>query len=316
MHEGKAAYPDVLAFKDYFDPAYDVSIVHPRELATAPDIGSAVCWHMMGFYPRRFGARLVIHDYRSLSVGRFRTAKDLLKRVFNATPDFRVFQNASIRSALGFPEHKRTFYLPMGVPDAFVKARAAAVAADCDFVYIGSLLNERRCELMIDSFVRRFGSSKIFRLYGARNPELEARYAGRENVQFCGLVAQSDLLLRLKAARVGVAYFPNHFPHVIQSPTKLMEYAALGMRVLANEQPQNRATASAFGIECWWGPAADMFRDVPDSLDWSDNRGLDPDPMRWTSVIERSGLPAAIAAALRGAEIGSRARAGQPEWVS
>jgi hypothetical protein len=78
----------------------------------------------------------------------------------------------------------------------------------------------------------------------------------------------------------------------------MMEYAAVGMRILANEQPQNRATAEAYKIECCWGPADDMFRDAPEDLAWSDNSSLDAEPMRWSCVIGASGVPEAIAAAL------------------
>jgi hypothetical protein len=149
---------------------------------------------------------------------------------------------------------------------------------------------------MLDSFIKRFGAAKTFHLYGPRNPSLEARYKSHANIRFLGMVLQTELLSVLQAARVGVAYFPNHFPHVLQAPTKLMEYAAVGMRILANEQPQNRATAEAFGIACNWGPAADMFRDTPNALDWPDNQELDATPMRWSSVIGASGLPEVIAA--------------------
>ncbi len=298
VHEGKATYPDVAAFQAFFADAYEVAIVRPDELAGRPDLGRAVCWHMMGFYPRRPPAKLVIHDYRSLSVGRFGRAKDLVKRAFNARPHLRIFQNDEIRSALGFAVDAHTFNLPMGVPDFFVDHTRAQQSPACDFVYIGSLLDERRCELMLDSFLRRFGSGKLFCLYGPRNPALEARYRAHPNIRFCGMIPQTELLGVLQRARVGVAYFPNHFPHLVQTPTKLMEYAALGMRILANEQPQNRAAARRYAVGCRWGPADDMFRDVPEALDWPDNMRLDAEPMRWSSVIQQSGVPRAIVEAL------------------
>jgi hypothetical protein len=298
VHEGKAAYPEVTAMQLFFGGDYRTDVAGLDELARKPDVTQSAAWHMMGFYPRRPAAKLVIHDYRSLSVGRFRRAKDLLKRVMNANPDIRVFQNDDIRKAMGFPKDSRTYYLPMGVPDIFVERRGLAAESVCDFIYIGSMLDERRCELMLDSFVGRFGATRSFHLYGAPNPALEARYQGRSNIRFCGLIPQAELLDVLKAARVGVAYFPNHFPHVLQTPTKLMEYAAVGLRILANEQPQNRAASQTYGVACCWGPADDMFRDVPEDLDWPDNAGLDVEAMRWSSVLRSSGLPEVIAAAI------------------
>jgi glycosyltransferase involved in cell wall biosynthesis len=275
---------------DYFGDRFDVREASPKEAAALPEIEQAICWHMMGFYPRRLGCALTIHDYRSLSVGRGRRLKDLMKRVVNATPDVRLFQNQAIREALGFSADGRTRLLPMGVPAPFIAERNRVEPHKGDFIYIGSMLAERRCERMLDSFVKRFGTTRRFDLYGPRNLDLEARYGGQRNIIFHGLVDQAELPRILKSARVGVAFFPDHYPHVLQTPTKLMEYAALGMRILANEHPQSRLTAQRFGLQCRWGSIDDLFASVPDDLGWDDNQSFDPTPMGWAVVIAKSGV--------------------------
>ena len=298
IHEGKAAYPDVVAFRSFFDGVYQTIECGPDDVPTNGDSEPSVCWHIMGFYPRKLACSLTIHDYRSLSVGRMRRLKDGAKRVLNADPDIRIFQNDEIRRALGFAEDARTYYLPMGVPPRFIASRAPVAEPGSDFVYIGSMLAERRCELMLDSFVRRFGNARSFDLYGQPNPELEARYAGQGNIRFHGLIAQDRLPTILNAARVGVCYFPLHYPHLLQTPTKLMEYGALGMRILANEHPQSRLTAAQYGLHCHWGETQDLFAGVPDTLDWADNRSIDAAPMAWPAVIAASGVPEAVERAL------------------
>ncbi|MEO7864551.1 MAG: glycosyltransferase, partial [Sphingomicrobium sp.] len=299
IHEGKAAYPDVKAFMSYFGAQYEVIECSPSEAAAAPNLADSVCWYMMGFYPKKFACAVTIHDYRSLSVGRFRRWKDRLKRLFNADPDIRIFQNEAIRSALGFSFDGRSYYLPMGVPELFIDSRDIHAQPAADFIYIGSMLDERRCELMLDSFVKRFGDTKRFDLYGPPNLELEARYRDRANIRFHGLIAQDELPVILKSARVGVCYFPMHYPHVLQTPTKLMEYGALGMRILANDHPQSRITAEQYGLHCAWGSADDIFAGIPDALDWPDNQAVDPSPMAWPAVIGGSGVEQAVAKALR-----------------
>jgi hypothetical protein len=299
VHEGKAAYPDVRALREYFSGSYETLECSPSEAAAAPDLSQSVCWYMMGFYPKRLPAALTIHDYRSLSVGRLRRTKDRLKRLLNARPDIRIFQNQEIRTALGFEEDKNTYYLPMGVPTLFIESRGKVEEPATDFVYIGSMLGERRCELMLDSFVKRSRQSRNFDLYGPPNPELEARYAGEPNIRFYGLIPQDQLPRILKSARVGVCYFPMHYPHVLQTPTKLMEYGALGMRILANEHPQSRITADRYGIKCKWGDTEDMFAGVPNDLNWADNAATDPHPMAWPSVIANSGVEDAVSRALK-----------------
>jgi hypothetical protein len=265
-----------------------------------PDIGRAICWHMMGLYPRRMPCSLTVHDYRSLSVGRGRRVKDLVKRLVNARPDIRIFQNDAIRRALGFRMDASSRFLPMGVPARFVASRTLVEPPAADFVYIGSMLAERRCERMIDSFIKRFGEARQFDLYGPPNPELEARYLGRHNIRFRGLIAQAELPRVLKSARVGVNFFPDHYPHVLQTPTKLMEYGALGMRILSNEHPQSRITAQQYGLSCRWGSIEDLFADVPDTLDWADNMGVDPAAMAWPAVIRASGIEQLLTQRLSG----------------
>lgn len=306
VHEGKAAYPDIVAYKNYFTDRYTTSECRPDEVADEGDTSRTICWAMMGFYPRDLGCAVTIHDYRSLSVGRLKRTKDRLKRFMNADPDLRFFQNDAIRRALGFPMDERSLFLPMGVPSLFIENRDLVAEPRTDFVYIGSMLPERRCELMLDSFVDRFGSRKTFDLYGPPNTELENRYAGQANIRFHGLISQDKLPAILKSARVGVCYFPLHYPHVLQTPTKLMEYGALGMRVLANEHPQSRITAEQYGLNCLWGDTRNLFAAVPDDLDWQDNHAVNAAPMAWPAVIRASGAEQAIEAALAKAAVRKR----------
>lgn len=284
---------------DYFGPDYETSECTPDEAASADRLEDSVYWFMMGLYPRRLGDAVIIHDYRSLSVGRLRRTKDRIKRLLNARPDIRIFQNDAIRRAMGFEVGDQTCFLPMGVPRSFIQGRDLAVEPAVDFVYIGSLLAERKCEIMLDSFLSRFRDTRTFDLYGPRNPSLEQRYASHDNIRFLGLFEQELLPATLKQARVGVCYFPMHYPHLLQTPTKLMEYAALGLRILANDHPQSRLTAEQYGIHCLWGATTDMFASVSDSLDWSDNRSADPAPMAWPSVIAASGIDDLLKRVLR-----------------
>ncbi len=299
VHDGRAAYPEIAAYRSFFNDVLPSEEIGRDALAAREDLRSAICWHMMGFYPVRPQAGLVIHDYRSLSVGRGRWAKDKIKTFLNAKPDARIFQNEALCEAAGFQDGVPSFFLPMGVPESLLSFRLSPGENFCDFAYIGAMSAERRTAEMIDSFLHRFGSMKTFFLYGAPEPFLAARYKDFPNVVFKGSLPQSKLFPELKKARVAVNYFPNHEPHLRQTPTKLLEYAALGLRVLSNEQKQSRLTAEKYRIFCLWGPSHDMFRDVPDSLDWTGNATLDPAPFLWPAVIEASGVPAFLSERVR-----------------
>lgn len=296
VHEGKAAYPEIAAYRHFFEGVYASEDIAPEALAKRADLAGAICWHMMGFYRHRpAGAGLVVHDYRSLSVGRLWRAKDWVKRHFNARPDVRIFQNAEMQDLMSFADDVPCILLPMGVPPEVVDLRAAPrPAPSFDFCYIGAMSAERRTSEMLDSFVRRYGDRKTFHLYGLPEKGLSERYKAHANIRFAGRKEQKELFEEIRKARVAVNYFPDHFPHRLQTPTKFLEYAALGLRILSNEQSQSRLAAQRYGIQSLWGPARDMFADAPDVLDWPDNAALDPSPLLWPSVIAQSGVASAL----------------------
>jgi hypothetical protein len=297
VHEGRASYPELKAYRKHLvDRAVAVEVTL-KEAQAARSLENSICWHIMGFYPRRLPAAFVIHDYRSLSVGVGRTIKDWLKARLNHRPDLRIYQNDSIRLALGFNDDVPEIFLPMGVPDDILDFRSTDPSDPAgDFCYVGSMLRERRIDRMISSFLRRYGSSKTLWLYGTPDKQLKAAFSDCTNVVFAGLLPQNELFHELSRFRACVCYFPNHHPHLLQTPTKLLEYAALGRRIIANEQPRSRMAAEEFGITCHWGPADDMFAEAPDMLDWPDNGSLDPASLSWSSVIRRSGIDAVLAA--------------------
>jgi hypothetical protein len=268
----------------------------PDALTKATDLSETVVWMIMGFYPKRPHAGFVVHDYRSLSVGRLWRIKDRIKRWGNAKPDIRIFQNDAMKRAMGFTDNTPTILLPMGVPAPVLDYRTSpSNVYDCDFCYIGVMSAERRTQEMLDSFIKRYGASKTFHLYGAPEPFLIERYRSDPNIVFMGRKDQGEVFAALTRARVAVNYFPLHHPHVLQTPTKLLEYAALGRRILCNEQRQSRFTSQQYGIHCLWGAEHDMFAVSPDDLSWPDNCDFDATPLLWPSVIEKSGIAAWLA---------------------
>jgi hypothetical protein len=297
VHEGRAAYPSLEAYKAHFASRYQVEERTPAEVADG-SAADALLWYMMGFYTRRPPALATIHDYRSLSVGRGRRTKDRLKRLLNYKPSLRIYQNAEIKEALGFADGVPELLLPMGVPDDIAIYRRPVSDARDDYCYMGNMLAERRIDLMVDSFLKRFGTACRLTLFGAPPPELVQRYKAHPNIIFAGMIARAELFRRLGDYRAAVCYFPNHYPHTLQAPTKLLETAALGMRIIANEQPQNRLASQQYGITCHWGPPADMFAHAPDAFAWPDNTALDPTPLLWTPIIRRSGAEEVVASLL------------------
>ncbi|MBI1273984.1 MAG: hypothetical protein GC131_07860 [Alphaproteobacteria bacterium] len=302
IHESKVFHPSVGLNCTYFEKRFQCEETNFAAAAQKPDLHEAVCWYMMGYYPKKLPAALTVHDYKSLSVPPFRHIKNFIKRISNARPDLRIV--TPYIHDLGYFKDGVPFALQdIGVPDYVPalrdKSHDTAKPAP-DFFYAGVLTRERKSHLMLDSFVRRFGAHKTFLLAGKQEPWLTERYAAYKNITFAGRMPQDEVFENLRHARVAVCYFPTHYPHIVQVPTKMLDAAAVGQRILANDQVMNRKTAAKYGINALWAPAdgARMFDTVPETLDWPDNRTVDPTPFLWSHMVDKSGLPGLLDKAL------------------
>ncbi|MFJ1211927.1 glycosyltransferase [Burkholderia pyrrocinia] len=319
LHPGKANYPEIAAYGrclrthgfEVFDGDLDA-------YARFPDRDRCVLWCIMGFYRALPPARFVIHDYRSLSVGRLAAVKDYVKRMLNVRPDLRIFQNARMRDAMAFRDDVRALLLPMGVPDwifdpAGTDADAEVAArggADVDagavqtpsgrFCYIGEMSRERGFHKVLAAYrdARRDETDTLV-LVGHPEPEIRAAFGDTPGIRFVGRVPQPDALRIVRNSEYAVCFFPYHRPHCFQTPTKLLEYASLGKKIVCNDAPSNVRTADELGIQCHV-TGATIFDEL---FPLSRIRASRPDPatmqsLEWGRVIERSGVLAYIDAAV------------------
>ncbi|KVS71651.1 glycosyltransferase [Burkholderia cepacia] len=312
LHPGKANYPEIAAYRgrlgthgfEVFDGDLDAYARFP-----ARDV--CILWCIMGFYRALPPARFVIHDYRSLSVGRLAAVKDGVKRMLNVRPDLRIFQNEQMRDAMAFRDGVRALLLPMGVPDwIFDRAdagsdRVAPGSADVapivsgKFCYIGEMSRERGFHKVLAAYrdARRDESDTLV-LVGQPEPEIHAEFVDTPGIRFVGRVPQPEALRIVRDSEYAVCFFPYHRPHCFQTPTKLLEYASLGKRIICNDAPSNVRTANELGIQCHVTGAA-IFDEL---FPLSRIRATRPDPaamqsLEWGRVIERSGVLAFIDAA-------------------
>lgn len=309
LHPGKANYPEIAAYGSRLRThGFEVFDGDLDAYARFPDRNVCILWCIMGFYRALPPARFVIHDYRSLSVGRLAAVKDGVKRMLNVRPDLRIFQNEQMREAMGFRDGVRALLLPMGVPDwifdpadagADVAAPGRAGAAPTPygrFCYIGEMSRERGFHKVLAAYrdARRDESDTLV-LVGHPEPEIHAAFADTPGIRFVGRVPQPDALRIVRDSEYAVCFFPYHRPHCFQTPTKLLEYASLGKKIVCNDAPSNVRTAHALGIQCHV-TGATIFDEL---FPLSRIRATRPDPiamksLEWGRVIERSGVLAYI----------------------
>lgn len=247
LHPGKANYPDIAAYRKYFNHEYEVLDGTLADYDKLQNKEEVVLWCIMGFYPKKPKAKFIIHDYRSLSVGKFNNVKDNIKKKLNYKPDLRLFLNNNVKEKLNFKDLVPFRYLDMGVPDWIFDVKEHANISGT-FCYIGEMSRERKFDLVIDSFLKNKTEGQTFVLVGNPEKELFEHYKNKEGLIFTGRLPQEEALAVVKSCKYAVCYFPYHEPHCYQTPTKLLEYAALGVNIICNDSPSNINTLNKLNI--------------------------------------------------------------------
>ena len=140
IHNGKANYPEIAAYREYFASEYEVLDGDLDAYQAIENKSNCIAWCIMGFFPNKIEAKQVIHDYRSLSVGRLPALKDQVKRIFNAKPNLRIFQNTIMEDAMAFNDGIGSCILPMGVPEyIFELAKEKSRKYLAKYCYIGEI---------------------------------------------------------------------------------------------------------------------------------------------------------------------------------
>ncbi len=148
IYPKRAYLPELQGYRDYFEKK-------GFEIGENGD----VYWYFMGFYLTRPKDRIVIHDYRSLSLQPYALLKDWAKTQFNSVPDLRVFLNEFVKGVLDLRDNVPYRLIDMGVNKEFLKVKRKT--PEWDFVYVGSLEKEREVITWLESF-ERYGKGKNY----------------------------------------------------------------------------------------------------------------------------------------------------------
>jgi glycosyltransferase involved in cell wall biosynthesis len=162
--------------------------------------------------------------------------------------------------------------VPMGIasadlrpPRAAPQAAAATVSAMFQVGYLGTLNAHRRLDVLIDALaLLRKGGVDARMIFvgdgeGERDRHLLIDRAEELGVgpyvEITGFLPRAEALDRISAVDVAVSPFFPTYALRSTSPTKLVEYFALGLPVVANDHPEQRLVLhqSSAGICVPWG---------------------------------------------------------------
>lgn len=293
----KAHLPEFAAYAAYFAGQYHVKRIPGSALSGQPDLGRSVVWQFMGLAYTSVSAGCVVHDYRSLSTGRLSRLKDWLKKRVNVRPDVRVFLNSMVRDEMGFRDGVPEVLLDMGVPDWISDYSGTPESHDWEYCYVGEISRERESHRMLDAFLSSGCSSHPLLMIGRAEPWILSRYCEKEAIVFAGSMSQRELFEKVEKCRYGICHLPVRRPYCFQTPTKLLEYAALRKGILANRHPSAMATAERLGIHVNW-LGADVFSEAEPDRWVCGNEIFDAGSIGWNRIISDSGIDRQIMAIL------------------
>lgn len=154
--------------------------------------------------------------------------------------------------------------VPMGVdcdrftPDSLTPAEDPAYAGRQVVLYTGTLDASRRMEVPAEGVARFCADNPawVFALIGksseAERAAVLAPFEARglaDRVIFQPFMALETMLTHVRRADICLAPYPADIPMLASAtPTKLVEYAAMGRRVVANHHPDQDAVARGTGL--------------------------------------------------------------------
>lgn len=148
--------------------------------------------------------------------------------------------------------------VPMGVDLTLLQQIApSSDRLDHCVVYVGTLNQERRLDFLIDAFVlirTQVPSATLLVIGDGDHPEeraqLERQVAAhgmQAYVRFTGRLPLPDALALAARCAIGVSLIPRGPLFESLSPTKVVEYLALGLPVVGNAIPDQRMVIEASG---------------------------------------------------------------------
>ncbi|MEG2832320.1 MAG: hypothetical protein RR923_06015 [Bacilli bacterium] len=189
-----------------------------------------VVYRMMGFSPSIFKDFKLpeIHDYASLSTGNFCFLKNIIKRNIQKKPIFRTFLNKNVFEEFKFNDGVQYGLRDMGVSKIFFnKYTFDYDNKDFDFCYVGEISYERKIDVLINEFLEQ--EYKV--LFIGEN---KTNYKSCEKLHFYGKVSNSEIPKLVNKCRFALNFIPNKYPYNLQTSTKCLEYAAIGIPIISN----------------------------------------------------------------------------------
>jgi hypothetical protein len=287
IHQGLAALPELEAYARFFNSRGQETFIIKK--GESPLLNVDVEWHLMGLGGRRiFSNSILIHEYASASVPEFAAAKDLCKRWFNSTPDFRIYLNQSVRKALGFNDD-----IPFGFRDMGINFDAIREDADLgktfDFIYPGSVQPYHQFRKLLSKFAVGDLKDRSLLVISDLDRNKRSDWAAYPNIEFRDRMPNAAVLQLIKQARFGINFRPAVRPYTFQTSTKLLEYAACRVPIITSPSEWLKSFQNEYGGN-YFILSGDLANLNSDNLQRFDFTFPSVESFSWDQQIMRSGV--------------------------
>jgi len=287
IRSANAFLPEIDAYIDYFNnfekfTAFDSSKIKDYKLEDFD-----VIWEFKGLGGLKQNKnQILIHEYASLSTGKHARFKNFIKSKFNPKPDLRIFLNENVKAGFKFNDSVGSCYRDMGVDEQFISQ--VEVEKEYDFIYVGSICKGREMDKFLKAFIEKDNGTLC--LVGNVEDEIYSEYKDHKNLIFTGKVPYSEVPKIAAKAEYGINFIPDKYPFNIQTSTKLLEYLALGLKVVTTDYKWIRQFEDMHNCS--------FYKLDYNNLSFDKNRienheffsGFRAEEYLWDRVIEESGI--------------------------
>lgn len=275
-------YPETNAYIQNLDK--NIFKINVFDNIYSADNSSDIIIYYGGFLKKstRLKSKLII-EYHSLSTGKKPKIKNIIKRLFAKKADAYIFLNQDVKKNLYFyKDHEKYVFRGMGYDGKLIEVLTPINDKIYDFVYMGSLGRGGVKEIILSIASKGFTVAVI-----GCNEQDYNQLSNTSNIFPFSRLPQRESFQIAKKAKYGLNYTIDIYPFNIQDSTKLIEYCALGLKVVTNKYYWVNKFEKEIGAS---------FLDINDFLNNSDilndfmfsNGKINN--YEWSKVIQKSGL--------------------------
>jgi glycosyltransferase involved in cell wall biosynthesis len=236
IHQGDAYLPELQAYAAFIEAKGQQFQLH-RHVDSVPADATVLWWLCGQVRPeqaQRHPKAFHIHEYASASVPPAAWLKDQFKRWRQATPQYRIFQNAWVQQRMGFHDAVPSEFRDMGISLPFFEARPASATPEFDFAYLGEMRRLRHFLPVFDALAQ---AQHSVLLIGQLPEDLLPVLQSHVRLKVTGRIPHDQVPAMLWRARRGLNLVPDQLPYTRQTSTKLLEYCAAGLPVVSTDYP-------------------------------------------------------------------------------